>query len=195
MFCNSCTNSQCLYSTFYLNWHPQYWRAVRLLNVPCQTPPLLYWVLTGDFSLCLFIPQTVNSPVLYDAILTLCLVALPGFLNISHFPGSVNVMSLVITAAPNLLSLFSVEAILIAQWSAECENTVPVSILEGADTRTSGIRGYCTLLLKNQDFWSMNSILKELYCVSEAPLDVLKVELWFILRDFNFLREQWFCLC
>jgi len=56
----------------------------------------------------------VNSPVFYAAILTLWLVALPGFLNFSHVPGNVNVMSLVITAAPSLLILRSVEAILIA---------------------------------------------------------------------------------
>ena len=56
----------------------------------------------------------VNSPVIYAAIMTLA-VALPGFLNISHVPGIVNVMSLVITAAPSLLILCSVEAILIAQ--------------------------------------------------------------------------------
>ena len=59
----------------------------------------------------------VNSPVFYAAIMTVWLVALPGFLNISHVPGIVNVMSLVITAAPNLLILRSVEAILVAQWA------------------------------------------------------------------------------
>ena len=53
--------------------------------------------------------------MLYGAILTLWLVALPGFLNISRAPGNVNVMSLVITAPPSLLILCSVEAILIAQ--------------------------------------------------------------------------------
>ena len=146
------------------------------------------------FLVFLYTTDSQQSSV-YAAILTPWLVALPGVLNISHFPGSVNVMSLVITAAPNLLILFSVEAILIALWSAECENTVPVSILEVADTRTSGIRGYCTLLLKYQDFLSMNSILKELYCVSEAPLDILKFELWFIIGDLNFPIEQLFCLC
>ena len=59
----------------------------------------------------------VNSPLFYVAILTLWLVAFPGFLNVSHVPGYVNVMSLVITAAPNLLILHSVEAIIIAQWA------------------------------------------------------------------------------
>jgi len=58
----------------------------------------------------------VNSPVFYAAILTLWLVALPGFLNFSHVPGNVD-MSIVITAAPSLLILHSVESILIAQWA------------------------------------------------------------------------------
>ena len=53
----------------------------------------------------------------YAAIMTLWLVALVGFLNISCLQGIVNVMSLVITAAPSLLILLSVEAILIAQWA------------------------------------------------------------------------------
>ena len=123
--------------------------------------------------------QTVNNPVPYAAMLILWLVALPGFLNISHVPGNFNVMSLVITAAPSLLILCSVEAILIAQWaqlnvySAKCEITIPACILEGTGCSASGIRVYCTLLLKYQDLFSMNSILKELYCVSDAPFDVL----------------------
>jgi len=58
----------------------------------------------------------VNNPVIYAAILSLWLVALPGFLNISHVPGNVNVMSVIKTAAPSLLILRSVEAIIIAQW-------------------------------------------------------------------------------
>ena len=52
----------------------------------------------------------------YAAITTLWLVALPGFLNISHYPGIVYVMSLVITAAASL-HMYSVEAILVAQLS------------------------------------------------------------------------------
>ena len=59
----------------------------------------------------------VNSPVFYAAIMTLWLVAFPGFLNISHAPGIVNVMSLVMTAAPSLFILCSVEAILKDQWA------------------------------------------------------------------------------
>ena len=55
----------------------------------------------------------------YAAIMTLWLVAFVGFLNFSHVPGNVNVMSFVITAAPSLLILHCVEAILIAQW-AQC---------------------------------------------------------------------------
>ena len=59
----------------------------------------------------------VNSPVFYAAIMTLWLLALVGFLNISCVPGIVNVMSLVTTAAPSLLILHSVEAIIIAHWA------------------------------------------------------------------------------
>ena len=59
----------------------------------------------------------VNSPVFYAAIMTLWLVAFPCFLNISHAPGFVNVMSLVMTAAPSLFILRSVEAILKDRWA------------------------------------------------------------------------------
>ena len=59
----------------------------------------------------------VNSPLFYVAIMTLWLVAFPGFLNISHAPGIVNVMSLVMTAAPSLFILRSVESILKDQWT------------------------------------------------------------------------------
>jgi len=50
----------------------------------------------------------VNSPLFYAAILTLWLVALPVFINFSHVPVNVNVMSVAITAAPSLLILRSV---------------------------------------------------------------------------------------
>ena len=53
----------------------------------------------------------------YAAIITLWLEALPGFLNISHFSGIVDDLSLVITAASILLVLHSVEVILIARWA------------------------------------------------------------------------------
>ena len=53
----------------------------------------------------------------FAAIMILWLVPLPGFLNISHAPGIVYVMSLVMTGAPSSLILHSVEAILIAQWA------------------------------------------------------------------------------
>jgi len=55
--------------------------------------------------------------------------------------------------------------------------TVPVCIIEGTNSRGSVIIGYIPQLLKFQDFWCMSSILKELYCITEAPLDVLKFEL------------------
>jgi hypothetical protein len=42
--------------------------------------------------------------------------------------------------------------------------------------RASGIRGYFPHLLYYKDFWHISSVLKELYCISDAPLDVLKFE-------------------
>jgi len=38
-------------------------------------------------------------------------------------------------------------------------------------------------------------MLKELYCVSEAPLVVLKFELQFVRGGLGFPREQKFSLC
>ena len=58
----------------------------------------------------------------------------------------------------------------------KCEITVSVCILEGTDTRAFGIGDCCPYLLKYQDFLSMNCILKELYCVCEASLAVLKIK-------------------
>jgi len=72
----------------------------------------------------------------------------------------------------------------------KCEITVSICILEGTDSRASGIRGYFPQLLKCQDFWSIKSMLKELYCVSEAPLVVFKFELQFVRGDLGFPRKQ-----
>jgi hypothetical protein len=44
--------------------------------------------------------------------------------------------------------------------------TVPVCTIEGTDNRAFGIRGYIPQLLKFQ-------VVNELYCITEAPLDVL----------------------
>ena len=79
-----------------------------------------------------------------------------------------------------LLVLGSLESIIIAQWaqcSPDCKMyiTVSVCIIEGADNRASGIRGCVHQLLKFQGFWWISSILKELYCISDAPLDVLNL--------------------
>jgi len=59
----------------------------------------------------------------------------------------------------------------------KCDIVVLVCILEGINSRASGIRCYFPQLMKYQDFWSINSMLKELYCISEAHLGVLKFEL------------------
>jgi hypothetical protein len=59
----------------------------------------------------------------------------------------------------------------------KCDVVALVCILVGADTRASGLRGCFTKLLEYQDFWCTYSMLKEFYCISEAPVDVLKFEL------------------
>jgi len=41
-----------------------------------------------------------------------------------------------------------------------------------------------------QVFWCISCMLKELYCITEAPLDVLKFELWFIIWNLNFPTES-----
>jgi hypothetical protein len=77
----------------------------------------------------------------------------------------------------------------------KCEITVSVCIPEGTDSRASGFRGYFFQLLKYQNFWSIKSMLKELYCISEAPLIVLKFELQFVRGDVGFPRGQRFSMC
>ena len=57
--------------------------------------------------------------MLCAAIMVLWLVALPGFLIVSSVSGIVNDMSCIVPAAPHLLILGSVEAIIIAEW-AQC---------------------------------------------------------------------------
>ena len=59
----------------------------------------------------------VNNQILYAAIMTPWLVALPGFLIISSVSGIVIVMSLVVPATAYLFILGSLEAIIIAEWS------------------------------------------------------------------------------
>ena len=58
-----------------------------------------------------------NNQFFYAAIMTLWLVALPGFVIISSVSGIVNVVCLVIPAAACILILVSLEAIIIAQWA------------------------------------------------------------------------------
>jgi len=48
------------------------------------------------------------------------------------------------------------------------EITLSVCTLESTDTRASRIMDHFPQLLKKRDFWSIGSILKELYCTSDA---------------------------
>jgi len=52
-----------------------------------------------------------------------------------------------------------------------------VCTLEGEHNRVYVNGDCCPYLLNYQDFLSINSVLKELNCVSEAPLAVLEFEL------------------
>ena len=122
----------------------------------------------------------VNNAILCAAIMILQLVALPSFLTISSVSKLVHILSLVVPATVCLLVLGSLGAIIIAQWSQcspDCKMkiTVPVCVLEGTDYRASVFRGYVRQLLKCLGFWWISSILKELYCIANAPLDVLKL--------------------
>ena len=56
-------------------------------------------------------------------------------------------------------------------------NKKSLCTLEGTDTRASGIGGLFSSSAEMSGFLSLNSILKELYCVSKAPLDILNVEI------------------
>jgi len=59
----------------------------------------------------------VNNPILFAPIMTLWLVALPGFLIISSVSGIVTVMCAVVPVAACLLILSCMEAIIKAQWA------------------------------------------------------------------------------
>jgi len=73
-----------------------------------QTVLLLTQVLTDNIFLCLFEPCTVNNPILYAAIPTFWLVAIPGFLIISSVTRIMKVMSIVVpVAASGLKGIFS----------------------------------------------------------------------------------------
>ena len=85
----------------------------------------------------------------------------------------VNIVSVAVPATACLLILGYLGAIILAQW-AQCS---PHCKIADTDNRASGIRGYIPQLPKCQYFWCIGSILKEFYCISEASLGVLKVEL------------------
>jgi len=89
----------------------------------------------------------VNNTVVCAAIMTLCHVALTSFLNVASLIGIVNVISLVYLflfyGSHNSSSLGSVKSSL---------HNLKSCVLEGNNTRASGIGGYCPHLLKNQCF-------------------------------------------
>ena len=122
------------------------------------------------------------------------LVAFPGFLTISSASRLVHTLSLVVLATVCLLILGSLGAIISAQWApwnTDCQmwNHIISMYTGGTNTRASGLSGYVPQLQKYQGFCFISYKLKELYCSIEAPLDVLKFELWFIIGDLN--KRTW----
>ena len=143
----------------------------------------------------------VNNPMLYATIIILRFVAQPGFQIISS-------VSWILTLCPlfcqQLLFFSTYFWFFLSHYNSSvgsvnpdytCEITISLCTLEDTDTRAYGIMDYFPQLLKYQDFWGISSILKELYYISDAPWDVLKIELWFIIGDLDFPREKWFSFC
>jgi hypothetical protein len=118
MIPNGWTNSKCLYSRILLNMEPTGMERCQIIIYSIyQSLPLTTELLTGNFLLCLYIPQTVNNPILYAAIITLWLVKFPDFPIIQNISGIVNVMSVVVPVSACVLILGSLEAIIISQRS------------------------------------------------------------------------------
>jgi hypothetical protein len=54
-------------------------------------------------------------------------------------------------------------------------------MLEVSDRRALAISVYFAEMLKYQDIWGIISMFKELYCFSEPSVDVLMVELRYVI--------------
>ena len=111
-----------------------------------------------------------------------------------------DVMCLVVPTAACLLISGSLGVIIIAHWphwSPDYKmwfHSISMHTLRCQHQRLLEIGDIFLNFWSNRNFCSMNSLLKELYWISEAPIDVLKFELWFTLEDLHFPREQWFFL-
>jgi hypothetical protein len=95
----------------------------------------------------------------------------------------VNVMCLVVPEAACLLILCSLAAIIIAHWA---EWNPYYKMWDHTISMRTGRYQYQSFWnhgLKYQDFWIISSTLKELYCISEALLDVLLFEVWFVIEN------------
>jgi hypothetical protein len=119
---------------------------------------------------------------------------------ISSVSGIVNVMCLVIPAAVFLIyfvffgthynsSVASVKARL-----QNVKSQYQCAYCYGTITGASGNGGYFPQLVKYQNFWNINSVLKELYCVFCSSLRCIKYELWCFIGDLNFPIDQWFSM-
>ena len=151
--------------------------------------------------LCQFTAQYVSdvNTSLYRSLplrgVLMCWCYVAGFLLVMWYPSALgyhitNTQSRYIT--PTRLTS--------AQYSLHNNATSSCKLLK-RDVLTSGtcwavnLHNKATVIKMVFLFSNMNSLLKELFCISEAPLDVLKFVLWFIIGDLNFPIEQRFCFC
>ena len=108
--------------------------------------------------------------MLYGTIMSLACSAsrLPNYCSVSAI---VNAICLEVLTTYCLRILDALGAILMAHEVQITKSEISVSVcrLECTDTRGSGREGYFPHMLNEMNFWTMNSILKELCCLSEDP--------------------------
>jgi hypothetical protein len=112
----------CMYSNLAPTWLERC--HIIKYSIYQSVPVLTFKFLQEICSLCFFLPQVVNNPILYAAIMILWLIAVPGILIMSSVYRIVIIMSLVVPATVCLLILVYLGAIIIAQctqWSPDCK--------------------------------------------------------------------------
>jgi hypothetical protein len=108
----------------------------------------------------------------------------------------VNVMCLVMPAAACLLILDSLRTIIIAQWAQWSPHYKMWnhSIMYAGRYQHQSFwnKGLISSTAKVSGFWQYQLHVKGIMLCFWSFLNVLKVELWFVIGDLNFPREQWF---
>jgi len=199
MFPRVWINSKFLYSTIYLISLPQNWRGVWWLNVTVsQSAPVLTLVLTHNFFLMfLYITdgQQSNLVCCHNDALAFSSSRLPNY-----FKCLWNCECYVLCCASSCLFTYfgffgSHYNSSVGSVKSRLQNVKWQYLNAYWKVPTQGLLELGAIFLtcwSNSNFCSMNSTLKELYHISEAPVAVLKFELWFTVGDLNSPREQWF---